>query len=132
VINHLEQDPLEEMLATLCSYEDLFGPYHSQTLHLEAVIAIECWKRGDVVLARPLLERSVRYLAKHLGRYHDMRLAAIAALRDLLLKQEDLDGAGVLQKELSECQDHRLGSDHPDAIAARTRLYRILLGEPAL
>ena len=62
VINHLEQDPLQEMLATLSSHEDLFGPYHSQTLRLEAVVAIECWKRGGLALARPLLERSVRDL----------------------------------------------------------------------
>jgi hypothetical protein len=53
--------------------------------------------------ARPLLEKSVR----DIGRDQEHRLRAIAALRDLLLSQGDLERAGSVQRELVECQTQR-------------------------
>src|SRR5438105_4103571 len=61
-----------------------------------------------------------------LGRDHDMRLRAIAALRDLRVAQCDYDRAGAVQRELLECQILRLGNDHPETRAARASLAMIL------
>jgi len=114
------------MLATLCSYESWFGPYHPQTLRLMTQVAIAVWRAGEPQ-ARPLLERAVRDLGHHLGADHDLRLQAIVALRDLLVEQGDYERAASVQKELLECQIQRLGNDHPDALAARAHLARLLL-----
>ena len=74
------------MLATLCSYERCFGPYHPQTLSLTAQLAIAYLAaRGKPSYARPLLERSVRDLGRYLGREQELRVQALAALRELLL-----------------------------------------------
>jgi hypothetical protein len=80
---------LPSMIATLFSYENLFGPYHPQTLALATKVAICWWHAGEPACARSLLERVVRDLAQHLGREHDLRLRAVAALRDLLVAQRD-------------------------------------------
>ena len=44
-IDHTE---LPSMLATLCSYENLFGPYHPQTLRLMAEVANAYWQVGEL------------------------------------------------------------------------------------
>jgi hypothetical protein len=121
------QNELRSMLATLCSYETLFGPYHPQTLFLMAEAANACWQAGELACARPLLERAVRDLARFLGTEHDLRLRAIAALRDLFIAQHDYERAGATQRELFEYLIQRLGADHPETIAARARLAAILL-----
>lgn len=71
------------MLATLCSYEDRFGPHHPQTLILMAQLGVAYWQAGRADLARPLLVNSVRDLAQHVGKDNASRLQAMAALRDL-------------------------------------------------
>jgi hypothetical protein len=121
-----DQNEIRSMLATLCSYENLFGPYHPQTLFLMAEAANACWQAGELAYARPLLERVVRDLARFLGTEHDLRLRAIAALRDLFIAQHDYERAGATQRELSEYLIQRLGTDHPETLAARTRLEKIL------
>jgi hypothetical protein len=122
----IHQTELPGMLATLCSYENLFGPYHPQTLRLMAEIANAYWQAGELGHARPLLERAVRDLGRHLGTGHDLRLRALAALRDLFVAQGDYERAGAAQRELLECQIRRLGSDHSETLAARARLATIL------
>src|ERR1700689_2907889 len=82
-----ERSQLPGMLATLCSYENWLGPYHPQTLCLMTQVAVAYWQAGEPGYARPLLERSVRDLGRHLGAEHDLRLLAMAALRDLFLAQ---------------------------------------------
>jgi hypothetical protein len=47
------------MMATLCSWESLFGPYHPQTLCLTVQLGIALWTEGDHARARLLLERAV-------------------------------------------------------------------------
>ena len=105
------------MLATLCSYESWFGPYHPQTLGLMTQVAIACLHAGELDYARPLLERAVGDLGRHLGRDHDLRLRAIASLRDLFIAQGDYERAGAVQVEIFECQIQRLGNDHPKTLA---------------
>ena len=115
------------MLATLCSYENFFGPYHPQTLALMTQLAIAYSQSGDLGRARPLLERAVRDLDRHAGRDHDLRLRAIAALRDVLVAQREYKRAAALQQELLDRQIQSLGKDHPDTHASRAELAGILL-----
>jgi hypothetical protein len=117
------------MLATLCYYQDCFGPYHPQTLRLMTQVGIAYSQAGEQPLARALLERVVRDLARVLGADHDLRLRAIAALRDLFVTQGDYERAGSVQKELLESQLARLGSDHPDTLAARAHLAKLWIDE---
>jgi len=122
----MDRSELPSMFATLCSYESWFGPYHPQTLRLMALLAIAYWQAGEPGHARPLLERAVRDLGHNLGRDHDLRLRAMAALRDLFVAQRDYDRAGVVERELLECQIQRLGSDHPETRATHASLAMIL------
>jgi hypothetical protein len=118
---------LPSMFATLCSYECLFGPYHPQTLGLMTQVAAACALAGEFDQARRLLEKVVRDVERFLGRGHDMRLTAIAALRDLFIAQRDYEQAGALQSELLECQSQRVGDDHPDTLETRANLASLLL-----
>jgi hypothetical protein len=123
----INRSELPSMLATLCSYESWLGPYYFQTLRLMAQVAVGYWQAGEPGRARSLLERVVRDVGRYLGRDHDLRLGAIAALRDILAAQHDYERAGAVQRELLECQVQRLGSDHPETLAARDSLAMILL-----
>jgi hypothetical protein len=96
----IERNDLPSVLSTLCSYENLFGPYHPHTLRLMAEAGLAFWHYGECAYARPLLERAVRDLGRHLGREHEARLRAITALRDLLLSQCDYERARTVQIEL--------------------------------
>jgi len=122
-----DRTELPGMLATLCSYEGWLGPYHPQTLCLMAQVANAYWQAGQLDHARPLLERVARDVNRSLGRDHDLRLRAIATLRDLFVAQRDYERAGAAQSELLECQMQRLGSDHPETLATRAKLAMILL-----
>jgi hypothetical protein len=74
---------LPGMPATLCSYENLFGPCHPQTVLLTAALAAAYARAGRTNRARQLLERAIADSARCLGPEHPARLAAIEALRDL-------------------------------------------------
>jgi Tetratricopeptide repeat len=117
------------MIATLCSYENLFGPYHPQTLGLTAQVANAYWQAGEAAHARALLERVVRDVGRCLGRDHDLRLRAVSTLRDLFVAQHDFQSAEAMQTELLECHTQRLGGDHAETLAARTNLEMIMLAK---
>lgn len=123
----IDRNELPSMVATLCSYESWLGPYHPQTLCLATEVAIAYWQAGKYNQARPLLERMVRDLGRHLGSTHDLRMRAITTLRDLLLAQHEYGRAGVLQAEILECQTGRLGSQDLQTHATRANLATILL-----
>jgi len=55
------------LLATLCSYEMLFGPYHPQTLRLMIQVGEKLWRHGERVPGRLLLERVASDLMKGSG-----------------------------------------------------------------
>jgi hypothetical protein len=122
-------DPAElpSMLATLYSYESLFGPYAPQTLCLMAQVGDACSQAGELEYARHLLERVVRDVGRHLAQDHDLRLRAIATLRDIFIAQRDYRRAGMVVNELLECQVRLVGADHPEALATRANLALILL-----
>jgi hypothetical protein len=116
------REQIPSMMATLCSYENCFGPYHPQTLGLMTQVAAACWQHGDRAIARRLLERAIADLQRDC----EARVRAIGMLRDLLLEQGDLAKAAGVQRELLESQIVRLGEDHGDVKAARARLATIL------
>jgi hypothetical protein len=122
-----DREDLPSMLATLCSYESWFGPYHPQTLCLMAKVAFACRQSGELVHARILLERVVRDVGRFMGRNHHLRLRAITNLTDLFVTQRDYARAATAQRELLECQTQLLGSDHPDTLATRASLEMIHL-----
>lgn len=115
------------MLATLSSYEDLFGPYHPNTLRLLTEAGVACWRCRETEYARRLLERAVGDIGRHLSLEHEARVRALATLRHLLVEQCDYERAGVVQRELFDCQVARLGEGHPETIAARESLADLLL-----
>lgn len=110
------------MLATLCSYEGLFGPHHPQTLVLTTVLGEALCASGDRALGKRLLERAVLDLTKHHGRHHVVRLRALRAWSIVLRQDGDWSAALPVQRELLDCQTHLLGPDHPEAIACRNDL----------
>ena len=67
---HPEHPELSSMVATLCCYEERFGPYHPITLRLMTEVAIQSRHQA-------LLERAIRDVRRFLGRTHEMRLRAI-------------------------------------------------------
>lgn len=120
------------MIATLASYDRLFGPRHVQTLCLAVKIAEVLSESGEKQSARRLLERVVRDLASTAGRAHAARISAIAALRDLLRETGDIAGAIAAQKEITECWILLAGSESMEATTARSELGDFLmLADPA-
>jgi hypothetical protein len=79
---------LSGMMAMLCSYEDRFGPYHPQTLALTTKLAGLLLQCGQVSQGGALLERVVRDARQYLAPHHEVRLKAVAALRDFLGDQQ--------------------------------------------
>jgi hypothetical protein len=118
---------LPGMLATLASYDRMFGPAHIQTLSLMTLVGRTLAERGDRASARRLLERVVQGVARVSGPTHATRLTALAALRDLHLEGEDLSAAIATQTELAGCWHQLSGSDAPETRAARTRLESLLM-----
>jgi hypothetical protein len=117
---------LPAMLATLGSYDHMFGPRHAQTLSLAAHIAEVLRGIGQAQTARTLLERVVR----DLNRTHVTRVSALRTLRDLLLEQTDFAKAIAVQTEISECWALIAGQDAPETTAARAVLGTLLMLDP--
>jgi hypothetical protein len=125
--SQVEPSELAGMLATLCSYENWFGPYHPNTLRLMTEVGVAHWENGDIQPARCLLECAIQDLGRWLGRAHETRVRALGVLRDLLLQQRAHEQACAAQKEYLECQILRLGSDHPETLSARAELAAMLM-----
>ena len=115
------------MLATLCSYDRLFGPRHIQTLSLTAHIAEVLRAEGDTRSAQCLLHRVVGYLS----RTHATRISALNTLRDLALQEADVPKAIALQTEIAECRRLADGPEAPETIAARSQLGELLMSHSA-
>jgi hypothetical protein len=122
-INGADAVDLPAMLATLGSYDNVFGPRHSQTLTLAAHIAEVVLGLGQTQAARTLLERVVR----DLNRTHATRISALRTLRDLCIEQADTAKAAAVQNEISECWMLLAGSDAPETVAARADLEALLM-----
>src|SRR5215469_4146888 len=110
---------LPSMLATLCSYEGLFGSCHPITLRLLTEVGIAFWRLGRTDDALIILQRGLRDITRTLGRNHDLRLRALATLRDIFTEIDDYAKAAALQKELLECHAEIFGAGHAETSAAR-------------
>jgi hypothetical protein len=113
---------IPSMLATLASYEGMFGPYHPQTLSLTTVLAVALCASGSRGDGRRLLERAVGDLTSHHGRHHPARIRALEAWAGVLREDGDWMAALPVQRELMECRTHLLGEHHADSVAAREHL----------
>jgi hypothetical protein len=67
---------LPGMLATLCCYENQFGPYHPVTLRLMTEVGVEYGRQGEIKKATCLLQRAVRDLTRFLGADHPATVEA--------------------------------------------------------
>lgn len=128
-VDHVDYPELTSMIATLCCYEERFGPYHPVTLRLTIDVAVQLKLQGRIEPARGLLERTVRDVQRFLGRTHEVRLRGITELRNLMVEQNHAVAACCLQREFLECQVERLGPRHPETLAARTDLEKLLLDD---
>jgi hypothetical protein len=117
---------IPSMLATLASYQGLFGPYHPQTLAMTIVLAVALCDSGHRADGRRLLERAIHDLTKHHGRHHPVRIRALEAWSTLLCQDRDWGAALPIQRELLDCRTQLLGHDHPDALAIRNDLSATL------
>ena len=96
----METGPIPSMLATLCSYENWFGPYHPQPLRLMTQLALAFRNAHELHLAQLLLERAVKDSERLLGLDHDLRLGAPLSLRDVYREQQEWARAATVQKEI--------------------------------
>jgi hypothetical protein len=115
---------LPGMVATLNSYESMFGPYHLQTLALAVQVARVLRSVGDVQTAQRLSERSAKYLARYGDQTSALRISALTTLRDSLLEQCEVEKAVVVQREIVE---HLAGQDDPETASERAELARMLM-----
>jgi hypothetical protein len=115
---------LQSMIATLNSYESMFGPYHLQTLTLAVQIARVLWSVGEVQTAQRLSERSVKYLARGGDQVNSLRMSALTTLRDSLREQGDTENAVAVQKQIVEWT---AGQGSPEAASERAELARMLM-----
>jgi hypothetical protein len=114
------------MMATLASYQGLFGPYHPQTLAMTTVLGVALCASGSRVEGRRLLERAVEDLTRHHGRNHPARIRALEAWAGYLCQEQDWEAALPVQRELLDRRTESLGWDHPDSLAARDQLAATL------
>lgn len=119
------------MLATLCAYENRFGPYHPYTLRLAVMVAEGLDEGGDAARARRLLERTARDLDGVEEPAYELEMLVRSALRDVLTEQRDFVSAGAVQRRIVEATAARFGSDHAETSAERSRLEDLLFHDAA-
>lgn len=131
-LNTQSADPgeLPGMMATLASYDRMFGPVHMQTLTLARLIGEALAQSGERELARRLLERVVRDVSRVGGPTNPLRLASLASLTDLHLKCDDLGAAIRTQNELLNCWLILKGPHAHEAIEAKSSLASLLMRSP--
>ena len=61
---------LLSMLATFCSYEDHFGPFHPMTLRLLTEVGTGLWRHRRTDDALIVLQRGLRDTTRALGQNH--------------------------------------------------------------
>jgi hypothetical protein len=92
------------LLATLASYEGMFGPYHPQTLGLTTTLALAFCASGRSAEGKPLLRRALVDLTKHHRPDHPVRIRALEAWAALLEEDGDSITARLIERELRECR----------------------------
>jgi hypothetical protein len=123
--SELPGSDLQSMIATLNSYESIFGPYHLQTVALAVQIARVLWSVGELQTAQRLSERSVKYLVRGGDQANSLRMSALTILRDSLLKQGDSEQAVAVQREIVEWAARLAGQDTQEG--EKAELARMLM-----
>lgn len=126
-----EGGELAQMIATLASYDRVFGPVSMPTLTLATRIGESLAESGETELGRRLLERVSRDAVRAGLRAHPLSLAALTSLRNLHLRCDDPGAAIAVQNELASC---RLALEGPEAqrtVEEKSRLGSLLMGLPA-
>jgi hypothetical protein len=118
---------LAQMVATLACYDRMFGPISMQTLSLAVLVGRTLADSGQDELGRRLLERVARDVVRAAGPTHRVRLTALASLRDLYLRFDDLDAAIRTQAELASCWLALAGPEAPETVEAKARLGSLLM-----
>ncbi len=96
--------PFPAMLATLCSYECQFGPYHPQTLQLMIAVGTKFAHHGDAPRARLFIERAVADLSRVSDRQNESRRRALTILRELAERDGDNARTRAIDTELLTCE----------------------------
>jgi hypothetical protein len=118
---------LPQMIATLASYDRIFGPISMQTLSVAALVGQTLAQSGENEIARRLLERVARDVIRAGVPAHPVRLTALASLRDLHLESGDLESAIAVQTELAGGWLAAAGSEAPQTVDAKARLASLLM-----
>jgi len=118
---------LPQMIATLASYDRMFGPVSMQTLSLAALVGQALAESGEDELGRRLLERVARDVVRAGGPAHRVRLAALDSLRELYLRFDDLDAAIRTQTELADCWLALEGPSASQTVEAKSLLGSLLM-----
>lgn len=128
LLEHLHNaGDLAEMMATLSSYDRLFGPSNMRTLSVAALLGENLAKCGETELARNLLNRVVRDVGRTAGPAHPLRIRALDSLRELHIRRGDLESAVAVQTELAACRRTLAGPDDPQTLEAKSRLGSLLM-----
>lgn len=118
-----DSSEIASILATLCSYESVFGPRHSQTLHLRVELAAALGRAGQTHHARKVLESVVRETSPfHPG---ELRLHALRALREVLVLAREFEKAGMIALELRRLQDEKTGRNRFEGMIADDPVERV-------
>ena len=120
------KDDLPKMMAMLCTYDNMFGPYAPQTMKFTKEVGVACWRMGDRQHARILLSRAVRDLGQYLGRGHQRVWKRFRALQELLIAEGELTHAATMQQELLDSALERYGAGHPETVAVHERFLTLL------
>lgn len=115
------------MIATLHSYENLFGPYHLQTLALTVQVAQALWAAGEQHNAQRLLEYCLKHLDGHGDQTLTLRVSTLTPLRDLLIERLDFEKATAVQREIVVCRTQVTGPEDPNVICEKARLASMLM-----
>jgi hypothetical protein len=91
-------------MATLASYEGMFGPYSAQTLGLTTTLALAFCASGRADEGKSLLRRALLDLTKHHSPNHPVRIRALEAWAALLERDGDSMSALLIERELRDCR----------------------------
>ena len=117
---------IQSLMATLHSYEDLFGPYHPQTFAVLTKLAVALWNAGQIRFATSMLERAIPDFTSTFGSDHPSRLEALTVLSGLLFEQCSFEEASAVQREIVNCRLRHEGPDDPNSMIAKADLAAIL------
>jgi len=111
---------------------EALGADHVLTLETQGRFGLLLTDKGDVRLARELLESAARGLALVHGDDHPSTLIALTDLAKMSWQSGQHEQAGSMFRRVLETQVRVLGANHPDALVTRNNLGMVLLDQHRL